>query len=152
MRQKSALTFLSKSRFYCLNVIPIERQLMQTMKRVATSLTHFAWDILLPESVLLIAIALLWRWTVWHTTTSYGTALSTAGGIITGVGVMALTGRGGSNDITLAEGEVEMCSWDRNGQRRFTSPYAERARPMSWLIALGLLTVGMGIVSNSFFP
>lgn len=123
-----------------------------TTKRLVTTLTHFAGQILLLESALLIVIALVWRLTAWHTTDSYGAALSTAGGIIIGLGVFALATRGGSDDMKLSEAEMEMRSWDHKGQRRFISPYTESIRTWTWLISLGILTIGMGIVFNIFIP
>ncbi len=64
---------------------------MQSMKRVSITLAHFVWKILLLESALLLVVALVWRWTDWHTTTNYGAALSIAGGTIIGLGLLALT-------------------------------------------------------------
>ncbi len=54
--------------------------------------------------------------------------------------------------MKLWEAEMEMRSWDRKGQRRFISPYIESTRLWTWLISLGIVTVGMGIVFNAFFP
>ncbi len=125
---------------------------MQTMKRVAITLAHFVWKILLLESAILIVIALVWRWTNWHTTDSYGAALSIAGGTVIGLGLFALTTRGSSDDMKLWDAEMEMRSWDRKGQRRFISPYFESTRVWVWLISLGIATAGMGIVFNIFIP
>lgn len=72
---------------------------MQNLKRVTTTFANFAWKILSLESALLIIIALIWRWSNWHTTDSYGAALSTAGGILIGLGLLALTTRGGSDEM-----------------------------------------------------
>ncbi len=121
---------------------------MQTMKRIALTLTQFIWRMLLLESALLVILALVWRWTDWHTTASYGGALSVAGGTIIGLGLIALATRGGSDDMKLSEAEMIMRSWDRKGQRRFISPYSESVRVWTWLICLGIVTVGMGIVFN----
>ena len=125
---------------------------MQTVKRYAITLTHFIVNILLLESALLIVMAFVWRWTNWPTTASYGGVLSTAGGIIIGFGLFALATRGGSDDMKLSEAEMEMRSWDHKGQRRFISPYTESIRAWTWLICLGIVTVGMGIVFNIFIP
>jgi hypothetical protein len=125
---------------------------MQTLKRVSTTLANFAWKILLLDSALLIIIALIWRLTDWHTTDSYGAALSTTGGIIIGLGLFALATRGGSDDMKLSDAEMQMRSWDHKGQHRFMSPYTESIRTWTWLICLGIVTVGMSIVFNVFFP
>jgi hypothetical protein len=125
---------------------------MQTMKNVALTFAHFVWKILLVECALLIVIALIWRWTDWHTTDNYGAALSTAGGVIIGLGLFALATRGGSDDMKSSEAEIDMRSWDRKGQRRFISPYTESIRAWTWLISLGIVTIGLGIVFNVFFP
>ncbi len=127
-------------------------QPMQTMKRVAITLAQFVWKILLLESAVLIVIALVWYWTNWHTTDSYSAALSIAGGTIIGLGLIALATRGGSDDMKLSEAEIIMRSWYPKGQRRFISPYSESVRIWTWLISLGILTVGMGIVFNIFLP
>jgi hypothetical protein len=125
---------------------------MQTIKRVAITLAQFVWRILLLESAVLLVIALVWRWTDWHTTDSYGAALSIAGGTVIGLGLFALTTRGSSDDMKLWDAEMEMRSWDRKGQRRFISPYFESTQIWVWLISLGIVTVGMGIVFNIFIP
>ncbi len=125
---------------------------MQTMKRVAITLAHFVWKILLLESAILIVMALVWRWTNWHTTDSYGAALSIAGGTVIALGLFALATRGSSDDMKLWEAEMEMRSWDHKGQRRFTPLYAESTRVWFWLVSLGIVTVGMGIVFNIFVP
>ena len=109
-------------------------------------------DLLLLESALLLVIALLWRLTGWYTIASYSDALTAAGGLIVGVGLLGLTGGRSSDDMKLVEAEMEMRSWDHKGQRRFISPFAERTRMWSWLIGLGIATIVMGIVLNVFFP
>ncbi len=128
--------------------------LMQTTKHIVISLAHFVRNILLLEGAMLVVVALLWRRTGWHTTVGYGTALATAGGTIIGVDLMGLagSGMGSSEDTKLADAEMEMRSWDHKGQRRFTSVYTERTQTMGWLISLGIVTIGMGIVFNAFFP
>jgi|RhiMetdeSRZDD1v2_1073273.scaffolds.fasta_scaffold287157_3 hypothetical protein len=123
-----------------------------TMKHLATTLAHFVGKILLLESALVIIIALAWRWSGWYTTDSYGAALSTTGGIIIGLGLFALATRGGSDDMKLSDAEMQVRSWDHKGQRRFMSPYTESIRPWAWLISLGVVTVGIGIIFNVFFP
>ncbi|HLO30029.1 MAG TPA: hypothetical protein VK249_12880 [Anaerolineales bacterium] len=125
---------------------------MQSMKRVAITLTNFIGKILALESAVLIVVGLVWHWTNWHTTDSYGAALSTIGGTIIGLGLFALVTRGGSDDMKLSEAEMEMRSWDHKGQRRFISPYSESIRVWVWLISLGIATVVMGIIFNIFIP
>jgi hypothetical protein len=125
---------------------------MQTMKSVVIAFAHFVWKILLLESAILIVIALVWRWTDWHTTDSYGAALTIAGGTVIGLGLFALTTGGSSDDMKLWEAEMEMRSWDRKGQRRFISPSFESTRAWVWLISLGIVTVCAGIVFNIFIP
>lgn len=125
---------------------------MQTMKRAAITLAHFIWRIVLLESVLLIVVALVWRLTGWHTTASYGSALFTAGASIIGLGLLALATRGGSDDMKLSEAEMEMRSWDHQGQRRFISPYSETIRVWALLITLGIVAVGIAVVFSAFLP
>ncbi len=125
---------------------------MQTIKRVAITLAHFVGNILLLESAVLLVVALLWRWTGWHTTANYIDALTTTGEILTTLGLFGLVGGRSSRDMKLTEGEMEMRSWDHKSERRFTSPYAERTRMWGWLISLGIATIVMGIVFNVFFP
>src|SRR5574342_77899 len=125
---------------------------MQTIRNAVLTFSHFVWKVLLVESVLLIIVTSLWRWTTWHTTASYGFALFTAGGVMVGMGLIGLAGRGSSDDMKLMEAEMEMRSWDHKGQRRFISSYAESTRLMRWLIGLGLITVVLGTVFNVFFP
>ena len=122
------------------------------MKHLANKLTHFAGKLFLLETALLIIIALVWRLTDWHTTDNFGAALSTAGGIIIGIGLFILVTKGSSNDTKLIEAEMEMRSWDHKGQRRFISPYSDSIHMWTWLISLGMITVGMGIVFNIFVP
>ncbi len=123
---------------------------MQTMKRVTITLAQFVWKILLLESAVLIVIALVWRWTNWHTTTGYGAALSIAGGTIIGLGLLALRQRGSSDDMILRR--ARMLNPDYKDQRPYTPHYAESTRAWLWLISLGIATVGVGIVFNAFIP
>ena len=123
---------------------------MQTMKHVVATLVSFGWKILLLESVLLLVVVLIWRWTDWHTTTGYGAALSIAGGIIIGLGLLALRNRGSSDDMILRK--ARMLNPDYKGQHQYTPHYAESTRVWLWLISLGIVTVGMGIVFNAVIP
>lgn len=125
---------------------------MQTEKNTRLTFAHFVWNVLRVESALLVVLTVLWRWTTWHTIASYGFALFSAGGILVAMGLFGLAGRGSSDDMKLVEAEMEMRSWNRKGQRRFTSSYAESTRIMRWLIGIGLLTAVLGIVLNPFFP
>ncbi len=123
---------------------------MQTAKHLVTTLVNFGWKILLLESVLLALVTLIWRWTDWHTTTGYGAALSIAGGTIIGLGLLALRQRGSSDDMILRK--ARMLNPDYKGQRPYTPHYAESTRAWFWLISLGIVTIGMGIVFNAFIP
>jgi hypothetical protein len=123
---------------------------MQTTKNLVTTLVNFGWKILLLESVLLLVVALIWRWTDWHTTTEYGAALSIAGGIIIGLGLLAVRNRGSSDDMLLRK--ARMLNPDYKGQSLYTPHYAESTRAWLWLISLGIVTVGMGIAFNVFIP
>ncbi len=120
------------------------------MKRFANRLAHFAGKILVLETALLLVIALVWRWTDWHTTDSLGVALTIVGGAIIGIGLLALTTRGSSHDMKLRE--AQMLSPDYKGQHQFTPMYAKSTRVWFWLISLGIMTIGVGIVFNVFIP
>lgn len=123
---------------------------MQTMKRLVTTLVNFGWKLLLLESVLILVVALIWHWTDWHTTTDYGAALSFSGGIIIGMGALALTTRGSSHDMILRK--ARRLNPDYKDQNLYTPHYAESTRIWFWLIGLGIVTVGMGIVFKVFIP
>ncbi len=125
-------------------------QLMRTTKHLVTALVNFGWKILLLESALVLVVALIWRWTGWHTTTGYGAALSIAGGATIGLGLLALRQRGSSDDMILRR--ARMLNPDDKGQRQYTPHYAESTRAWLWLISLGIVTVGLGIVFNVFVP
>ncbi len=101
---------------------------------------------------LLVVVTIVWRLTNWHTDTSYAYALVTAGEILSGLGLMGLAGRGGSDDKKISEGEVEMQSWDHLHGGQLLSKYWETALTASWLIFLGLATLGIGLVLARFFP
>ena len=113
-------------------------------ERESITLTHSVWNILIPEVILLVVIALLWRLTGWHTTVNYGSALATVGGIIIGAGLLSLAG-GSRTDRVL-----EMQKRKSNSQDQFTSPYFERARLTGWLILFGAITVVIGVAFNIF--
>jgi len=124
---------------------------MQTTNRAAITILHTLRNILVVEIILLVVIALLWRLTSWHTTSSYGVVLTTTGELITGLGLLSLLGQRSSDDVRLTEGEIEMRSWAHRGNRWLTSRYAELAQTAGWLIGIGILTVGIGVVLNRFF-
>jgi hypothetical protein len=123
---------------------------VQTTNHAAIAILHFLRNILIMESVLLVAVVLLWRLASWHTTSSYGSVLTTAGEIITGLGLSSSIGPRSSDDIRLTEGEIEMQSWDHHGNRRLTSRYAELVQTTRWLMCIGILTIGIGATINRF--
>ena len=124
---------------------------MQTTNRTGIGILHFLRNILIMESILLVVVALLWRLTSWHTTSSYGSVLTTAGEIIAGLGLLSLIGQRSSDDTRLTEGEIEMRSWDHRNNRWLTSRYAELGRTMRWLMCIGIVTIGIGVAINRFF-
>ena len=128
------------------------RRSTQTIKNVTLTFLHIVWKTILVEGALLIVVTILWRWTIWHTTTIYGFALFTVGGILVAIGLVGLATRGSSDDIRLMESEMEMRSWDRKGNRRFISSYAESTQLMRWMIGLGLVTISIGTILNNYIP
>ena len=125
---------------------------MQPANHKTTTILRFLENALIAEITVLIAIAVLWRLTAWHTTANYGVALTTAGGIISGLGLINLAGGRSSNDVKLTEGEMEMRSWSHNDNRRFTSRYSELVQTSGGLIGIGILTMIIAVVIRVFFP
>jgi hypothetical protein len=122
-------------------------QLMQTLKHIA----NLVWKILLLEGVLLIVVAVLWRWTSWHTTTDYGFVLVTTGGIVILLGLAAVATRGSGNDMVMRAAKRNMSGSDLQAQHSSTSFYAESTRIWFWLISLGIITVAIGLLLGVLF-
>jgi hypothetical protein len=117
------------------------------MKRIA----HLVWKILLLESAVLLVVALVWRWTGWHSTADYGFALVTAGGIMIFLGLLGVAARGSSKDMHLRKAAMDMPNRDAQHQRRYTPTYTESTRVWFWLISLGVITIITAMVLKVFF-
>lgn len=123
---------------------------MQTVEHEASSIVRAVRSILLGSGALLVLVAILWWLTDWHQNAPFGSALITSGTIVVALGLVSLLARS-SGDAKLTEGEIEMRSWDRRDERRFTSRYAELIPNLLRLIGIGFVAIGLGAILNQIF-
>lgn len=111
----------------------------------SNSVLHFLRNFILLEVAFLGAIALLWALTDWHKSTSYLSALIYASESVVGIGLLiALSRTGASNEnAQLAQGEMEMRSWNREESRRTEPLFLEPARIAFMMLSIGIATIAL---------
>lgn len=100
------------------------------------------------QLALLAVVAFLWWLTDWHSNSSYGSALVTAGALLVGFGILSIVGMDGAAHMREIEAEAEMLNWDRRWLPRL-GILAEPWHLSICIMGIGFMTALIGLLLDT---